>query len=173
MKEQGRDRENLVEEIVARLNAIGQRKLVTQWVPVSDAQAAEESFFKINQAATPLDPTEKIILRTRTTASSIAARAISKGGTGHAYWAHFGRENRIKIPALAKAISDMLFEPPIKSGTLHQQDAPLGGVGYNVLQMSFELVNRLNSVPTMRANMAASKIAEMVDHDGSVTVNYL
>lgn len=172
-KEQGKHRDNLDDLIVARINAVGQRKLVTQWVPASDAQAAEESFFKINQAATPLDPTEKIILRTRATASSIAARAISKGGTGHAYWSHFGRENRVKIPELAKSISDMLFEPPIKSGTLSQQDAPLGGVGYNVLQMSFELVNRLNEVPKMRANMAASKIAEMEDETGDVTVKYL
>lgn len=173
LKERGKDRENAGEDIIARLNAIGQRKLVTQWVPASDAQAAEESFFKINQAATPLDPTEKIILRTRATASSIAARAIAKGGTGHAYWSHFNRENRVKIPKLAKSISDMLFDPPIRSGALSQQDAPLGGVGYNVLQMSFELVNRLNDVPAMRANMAASKIADMEDENGDVTVSYL
>lgn len=173
LEQRGRARENLAEDVTARLNAIGQRKLMTQWVPASDAQAAEESFFKINQAATALDATEKIILRTRQTASSIAARAISKGGTGHAYWAHFDEKYRNQVPELAASIHSMLFEPPIRSGALAQQDAPIGGVGYNVLQMSFELVNRLNNVQRMRSNIAAAKIEEMADEDGRTTVEYL
>ena len=73
------------DQMKARLGRLASNSFVAQWVPAVDAVGAENSFFKINQSPTPVDPVEKRILRARESASAIASRAISRGGVGHKY----------------------------------------------------------------------------------------
>ena len=47
------------------VSALNTSAFHVQWVPAHDVNAAESSFFKINQAAQPIDPTERRILRVR------------------------------------------------------------------------------------------------------------
>ena len=72
-----------------RYNNLATQYITAQWVPTVDREVAEKSFFKINEAATPINPTEKKILRSRRSASAIAARAVTRAGTGHQYWSPF------------------------------------------------------------------------------------
>lgn len=51
-------------ETIERAQRLGSRALHLQWV-TGDAKKAEDSFFKINQQATPIDPTELLILKSR------------------------------------------------------------------------------------------------------------
>src|SRR5206468_6398356 len=55
-------------EMQQRLSNLGDNSIIAQWVPATDAITAENSFFKINQAATPIDPTERRILKARRSA---------------------------------------------------------------------------------------------------------
>jgi hypothetical protein len=77
------------EHLRKRLGNLANGAFVAQWVPAVDANGAQNSFFKINQAPTPIDPTEKRILKARESAVAIATRAINRGGTGHKYWRSF------------------------------------------------------------------------------------
>ena len=47
------------EPVQKRVSNLASIALIAQWVPAGDIDAAEDAFFKINQAATPIDPTEK------------------------------------------------------------------------------------------------------------------
>ncbi|WP_404925133.1 DUF262 domain-containing protein [Mesorhizobium sp. ORM16] len=42
-----------------RFNNLANQYITAQWVPTVDRLVAEKSFFKINEAATPINPTEK------------------------------------------------------------------------------------------------------------------
>jgi hypothetical protein len=70
-----------------------------------DVARAEGSFLKINQSATPIDPTELIIIAARRKPNGIAARALLRAGTGHPYWGGFtDEENKAKVAGLAKNV---------------------------------------------------------------------
>jgi uncharacterized protein DUF262 len=92
-----------------------------QWVP-GNASQAEESFFKINELASPLDGTEKRLLRARNKPMAIAARAIIRSGRGHKYWDKFPEDNQLKVEEISTEIHDWLFKPqlitPIKTWDL-------------------------------------------------------
>ena len=149
------------------LGNLATNAIVAQWVPQVDEKAAEDSFFKINQAATPIDPTEREILKTRFTASAIAARAIVRGGAGHKYWSGFPSDVQAEIETRAKALYQALYEPPL--GTpIKTLDIPVAGRGYSALPFVYELVNWANEVPEPKA-----KIEPVKDEDGSTTVTYL
>jgi hypothetical protein len=92
------------QKITARLPRLGVVAIPVQWVPLVTAKQAENSFFKINQAATPIDSTELRILKSRSAANAIASRAIVRGGAGHKYWAAFASDLGAEIEALAKGI---------------------------------------------------------------------
>lgn len=80
--------QNLIDSVKARrLASIGQESVIIQWVTAATAKAAEDSFFKINQAAQPIDPVERRILQSLTSPNAIASRCIVRGGQGHKYWA--------------------------------------------------------------------------------------
>ncbi|WP_375454652.1 HNH endonuclease family protein [uncultured Methylobacterium sp.] len=153
-------------EIVGRLAA---NALVAQWVPQVEQSAAEESFFTINQAATPIDATEQQILRSRDRANAIASRAIVRGATGHKYWAAFPEATRIEIEEKARTIHEYLYAPPL-SAPIKTLDVPIAGKGYSALPFVYELVNWSNNVPDPPKGKHS---ALEPDIDGSATLEYL
>lgn len=155
-----------VQEMLGHLAA---NAIVAQWVPKVDEKAAEEAFFKINQAATPIDPTERLILRSRMTANAIAARAIARGGTGHKYWAGFPPSVQTEIEVEARAINAALYEPPLGDMPVKTMDIPVAGRGYSALPFIYELVNWANNAP----DLSKSKDDPAPDKDGSETLAYI
>jgi 5-methylcytosine-specific restriction endonuclease McrA len=164
-----RNPQNAAPDIQTMLGHLAVNAIVAQWVPQVDEKAAEESFFKINQAATPIDPTERIILRSRYIPNAIAARAIVRGGTGHKYWAGFPLAAQSQIESQAKAIHAALYEPPLGEQPLKTLDVPVAGRGYSALPFVYELVNWANNVP----DQSKSKTELVRDSDGSTTIAYL
>lgn len=160
--------QNASPEVQAMLGNLAANAIVAQWVPQVDEKAAEESFFKINQAATPIDPTERQILRSRATANAIAARAIVHGGTGHKYWSSFPTTTQHEIEAKAKAMYSALYEPPLGS-SIKTLDLPVAGRGYSALPFVYELVNWANDVP----DYSKSKIGMPPDSNGVETIAFL
>lgn len=158
-----------------RLSNISTNAIIAQWVPTSDAKSAEESFFKINQAATPIDATEKRILKARKSASAISARAITHAGTGHRYWLSFDDAAKAKIEEYGNTIYRALYDPPISGTPLTTLDVPVAGRGYSALPFIFDLVNLANNVNV--ADSTAKKTANdddlPEDTDGQQTLEYL
>jgi hypothetical protein len=146
--------------------------ITTQWVTTTDELAAEQSFFKINQAATPIDATERRILKSRRSPNAVAARAIVRGGAGHQYWKHYATSVQAEIVELANYIHAALYEPPISGGTITTLDLPLAGRGYATLPFVFDLVNWANDIPDPTR---AKDIDKGLDADpvGSATVEFL
>jgi len=162
------------EKLRKRLSNLSVNHIIAQWVPATDPKSAEASFFKINQAATPIDATEKRILKARRSASAIAARAITHGGTGHKYWSSFANESRTAIERIGESIFRSLYDPPINGMPVTTLDVPVAGRGYNALPFIFDLVNEANGV--MVADTSTKKaIKETLpdDLDGSITLAYL
>jgi len=164
--------QNARPEIQARLSNLAVNSIIAQWVPSVDERAAEDSFFKINQAATPIDPTERRILKARHAPNAVAARAIVRGGTGHKYWAKYAEETRNAIESVAKQIHSALYEPPIGDLPIKTIDLPLAGRGYNALPFVFDLVNWANSIPDPTKTIDIDKPLAP-DGDGTHTVQYL
>jgi hypothetical protein len=160
--------QNAPPDIQEKIGNLAANALVAQWVPKVDEQAAEDAFFKINQAATPIDPTERLILRSRVAANAIAARAIARGGTGHKYWSIFPHIIQEQIETEAKAIHASLYEPAIGDLPIKTMDLPAAGRGYNTLPFIYELVNWANDVPD-----PGNKDKPVPDTDGSKTVSYI
>jgi hypothetical protein len=163
------------DEMKTRLSNLGDANLIAQWVPTNDAAAAEDSFFKINQAATALDATETRILKARRSASAIASRAVMNAGTGHKYWSSFPSDTiKEQIEALGDKIYRAIYEPPITSAPLNTLDVPLAGKGYNALPFIFELVNQTNKVEIPDATAKRKKAAmPPIDESGETTLAYL
>lgn len=135
--------DKLVVESAMRLGTLG---LQLQWVK-GDAEKAENSFFKINQQATPIDPTELKLLKARKQSNALAARAIIRSGTGHKYWSKFNSENQNLIEEIAQEIHAILFMPSLNT-PIKTLDLPVAGRGYagQSLQLIFELINIINNV---------------------------
>lgn len=154
-------------EVADRAKVMGWAEVPAQWIRNASHDKAEKAFFRINQGGTKIDRTEKLILAARRSAPGMAARAIIRGGTGHAYWKDFSREVALDIERLGGAIHTLLFNPslhlPIKT-----LDVPLAGQGYgpSTLPFIFDLVTLVNRV-------SLKTFSEGVDEDGSITVDYL
>ncbi|HEX7850409.1 MAG TPA: DUF262 domain-containing protein [Sphingomonas sp.] len=153
------------EKIRERVGMMNSNSFVAQWVPAVDATGAENSFFKINQAPTPVDPIEKRILRARHSAAAIATRAINRGGVGHKYWSDFDGLVQQEIEEVGKAIYDALYLPPMGGLPIKTSDVPVGGRGYSSLPFVFDLVNLINGV--------GAKDPLVKDPDGLTTVRYM
>jgi hypothetical protein len=164
------------EKIKARLGRLGILGIPVNWVPAASAKQAEDSFFKINQAATPIDDTELRILKARDTPSAIASRAIARGGAGHQYWKAFPEAAQQEIVALARKIHAALYEPPLEK-PIKSLDLPVAGSGYGSLPFIFDLVNISNDVAipdsTKKGKGAKEKEKLPSDTDGTLTVKYL
>lgn len=155
------------------LRRMGAGAIEVQWVTAADAKAAEASFFKINQAAQPIDPTERRILQTRRSPDAIAARCIARGAKGHKYWGGFDDNIRTSIEDLGESIFKALYDPPLNT-PVTTSDVPIAGKGYNVLPFVFELVNVANGIP-LPTSASAKKIPDPLpdDEDGQITVDFL
>ena len=163
--------------------AIAQRlssmPIYLQWVP-GDANNAEKSFFKINESASPIDKTEKRLLKARKKPCAIAARAIIRAGTGHKYWDKFNTDNQTKIEELSKEINKWLFDPKLKT-PVKTLDIPLAGKSYNAQtqELVLNIVNFSNDIKIIDK----SAIKDDEDYpessfpdesgDGSDTITYL
>ena len=153
------------DKVKERLGMMNSNSFIAQWVPAVDAIGAENSFFKINQAPTPVDPVEKRILRGRRSAIAIATRAINRGGSGHKYWSEFSIENQAKIESEGKSVYDSLYLPPLGGLPVKTSDVPVGGRGYSSLPFIFDLLSLVNGV--------GAKQTLPADQDGNLTISYL
>jgi hypothetical protein len=157
-----------------RLSNLAVNSIIAQWVPASDVKSAEDSFFKINQAATPIDPTERRILKARNSPNALAARAITHAGSGHKYWNSFNSSIQASIEAIGSTIYHSLYDPAINSKTITTLDVPIAGRGYNALPFVFDLVNECNE-QNVADTTTKKDIKENlpVDIDGNLTLKYL
>lgn len=152
-------------DIKDRARKLGALAIQLQWVAGS-SKKAEDSFFKINQKASPIDQTEIRILEARKKPHGIAARAIMRSGRGHKFWSNFSSENQSRIEELAREIHDTLFSPPLQN-PIKTLDLPIGGKQNSATALSLVLdfimiVNNVNN---------KSNIPD--DPDGKQTINYL
>jgi hypothetical protein len=124
-----------------------------QWVR-GDSSKAEASFFKINEQASPINDTEKKLLKSRKKPNAIAARAIIRSGTGHKYWSKFDSIKQTEIENLSKEINEVLFTPKLQT-PIKTLDVPLAGRGYSsqTLTLILDLINITNSI-TQESNLA-------------------
>jgi hypothetical protein len=149
-----------------------------QWIP-GNADKAEKSFFKINESAAAIDPTEKRLLFARKKPSGLAARAIIRSGSGHKYWQKFSEENQEKIVSLSKDISDWLFNPQIET-PVKTLDVPLAGKSYSAgtMELILNVVNFSNGLKIVDKSHVkkTEKFPENIaddETDGSRTIEYL
>ena len=160
------------EKIKSRLTKMAVVGVPVNWVPAVTAKQAEDSFFKINQAATPIDETELRILKARDSASAISSRAIARGGAGHQYWKEFTPAVQAEIVAHAKKIHGALYDPPLEK-PLKSLDLPVAGSGYGSLPFIFDLVNISNGVSVPDSTKKSNKETLPPDADGALTLQYL
>lgn len=152
-------------EIVERAKSLGTLAIQVQWVE-GDAEKAEQSFFKINQQAVPIDRTELKILKARKLANGLAARAIIRSGLGHKYWSKFPEEKQNEIQLLGKEINEILFQPRFKS-PVKTLDLPIAGKisSSQSLALILDFINIVNEVN--------SKESLEPDEDGNDTIKFL
>jgi Protein of unknown function DUF262 len=148
----------------ARVQRLAINALDVQWVRADTALAAENSFFKINDSATPLDKTERLIIKARQSPVAIASRAVANSGTGHIYWSKFDPEIRTGIATLSAQIHSALFDPPL-SEPIKTLDIPVAGHGYNTLTLIFNIVCNANGIPFADLK-AAARDPKLVQKDG-------
>ena len=152
-------------EIVKNAKNLGALAIQLQWVE-GDSTKAENSFFKINQQAAPIDKTELTLLKTRRYPNSITARAIIRGGKGHKYWSQFESTVQNEIQRLAEDINNVLFNPKLNT-PIRTLDIPIGGKLYaaSTLPLILDFVNISNEI--------TSKTQLEDDKDGLETIKYL
>jgi|694.fasta_scaffold79821_1 hypothetical protein len=154
--------------IVKQAKSLGVLALPLQWVR-GDAKKAEQSFLRINQKPTSIDPTELEIIVNRNKPNAIAARAVIRAGSGHKFWNSFEEENSKQTEKLAKEIHKMFFDPPIRT-PIKTIDLPMAGEGYSPagLRTVYEFVNLVNeSRTTKQVELLAN------DQEGTATVGFL
>lgn len=152
--------------IVELAKSLGALAIQLQWVQ-GDSSKAEASFFKINQQASPIDPTELRVLKARKQPNGIAARAIVRSGKGHKYWSAFSEGNQAKIQDIAKEINEILFNPELDN-PIKTLDLPIGGRLYaeQSLPLILDFINIVNDVVPLGHNLDP-------DLDGNETIRFL
>lgn len=116
---------NHSKKIADQARNLGSLAVQLQWVE-GDISKAEDSFFKINQQAAPIDKTELKLLQDRRKPTSVAARAIIRSGYGHKYWSKFSAARQKQIRALATEVYTALFAPPLVN-PIKTLDLPIAG----------------------------------------------
>lgn len=148
-------------EIVQYAKNLGALSVQLQWVE-GDAAKAENSFFKINQQAAPIDKTELRLLKERTKPFSIAARAIIRSGKGHKYWSNFKNDIQDQIQIHAREINEILFSPSLKT-PIRTLELPLAGKIYSAAALPL-VVDMIGII---------SDVANEKDDTGSATIEVL
>lgn len=140
------NRQSAPPEMLERASRLGALSLQLQWV-TGDSKKAEQSFFRINQEAVPIDPTELRLLKARSKPNAMAARAIIRAGGGHKYWSRFNSDHKDEIESIAKELNDALFSPELRT-PIKTLDVPVAGKGYSArtLSLVFDLVNVSNGI---------------------------
>ncbi|MBV17823.1 MAG: hypothetical protein CMO05_10180 [Thalassospira sp.] len=153
-------------DILATAQKLGFLSLQVQWVK-GPPEKAEQSFFTINQKATPISDTELSLLKSRRKPQAMASRAIVRSGRGHKYWAKFSDEIKSEIENLSLEVNSAMFSPTVKN-PIKTLDLPLAGKGYSTrsLPLVFDLVRLAN-------NYIGSNSTVDDDVDGSLTVKFL
>lgn len=169
-----------------RAKALGSLAVQLQWVS-GNSDSAEQSFFKINQSATPINTTELRLLEERNEPNCIAARAIIRGGAGHKYWSKFDENKQREIEETAKNISKALFRPPLHQ-PIKTLDLPIGGELYasQTLPLILGFVNIVNDISDIQTNTKRSEeilevpkiktseqIAQKLEEASITTIMYL
>jgi Protein of unknown function DUF262/HNH endonuclease len=133
-------------KILERARNLGALGIQLQWVE-GDASKAEASFFKINQKAAPIAPTEIRLLEARKTPNGVAARAINRSGNGHKYWSEFSQQKQQEIENIAQEIHQLIFEPKLKN-PIKTLDLPIVGnlSSADKLELILEFVNIVNDI---------------------------
>ncbi len=133
-------------EVVKYAKNLAALAIQLQWVE-GDASKAENSFFKINQQAAPIDKTELKLLQSRKKPNSIAARAIIRSGKGHKYWSSFSDTTQKEIQEIAQEINHILFEPKLQT-PIKTLDIPIGGklASAQALSLVLDFVNIVNNI---------------------------
>ena len=141
-----RNAEKADEQVLQRAQRLASLAIQLQWVK-GNAEKAEDSFFKINQHAAPINSTELRLLKSRKKPNAIAARAIIRAGSGHKYWSKFEEESKTEIVRNAKIINDLLFTPKLNT-PIKTLDIPLAGKSYSPqsLALILDLVDITNNV---------------------------
>ncbi|HEX6562085.1 MAG TPA: DUF262 domain-containing protein, partial [Nitrososphaera sp.] len=152
-------------DIVTRARNLGVLAVQLQWV-YGDAQKAENSFFKINQEASPIDDTEFSLLKARKQPNGLYARAIIRSGKGHKYWSKFETAKQSMIESLAQSVNDVLFAPPYKT-PLKTLDLPIAGKK-NSSRASALILDFVNMV-----NKVGKDTQLPPDQDGEKTIEFL
>ncbi|WP_367388755.1 HNH endonuclease [Lewinella sp. LCG006] len=158
---------NSHQEHIRRANNTGVNAIQVQWV-VGDAKKAENSFFKINQKASKIDPTELKLLESRKKPNCISARAIIRAGKGHKYWSNFSAENQNSIQQLASEINRIFFTPQLRT-PVKTMDIPIGGKvsSAQTLPLILEFINQVNHIPVDFKDTLSDDI------DGMSTISHL
>ncbi|TCO79097.1 HNH endonuclease family protein [Marinisporobacter balticus] len=138
--------EKVSKYVAERAKGLGALALQVQWVE-GNSKKAEESFFKINQQAAPIHPTELMLIKSRKKANGVAARAVIRSGKGHKYWSIFGTEKQYEIQKLATEIHTLLFRP-IYETPIKTLDLPIGGKIFSNdgLTLVYETINIVNEI---------------------------
>jgi hypothetical protein len=152
-----------------RVQNVLTRALDHQWVE-GTPEVAETSFFKINSQGTPLDDVEEMLLRNRTKAIAIAARAILRAGTGNKYWSKFSPDKQKKIEYAAEDFHELLFDPEADLA-VRTVELPIGGTVSPVNALSL-LVDFLTIASTTQSQ-PRSLVKDKPDEDGSDTLAVL
>ena len=153
-----------------RATAVASRPMFVQQV-VGTPKTAEDSFFAINTQGTPLDDTEKYLIRNRDTPVAIGARAIVRSGSGHSYWSTFSQENQREIIALSGDLFRILFQPEA-TNPLRSIDLPLGGSASPVDALAL-LIDFLTVVNSPDINKLREPKDFGSDADGQKTISVL
>ena len=125
------------------------RQIVVQEI-VGGSQKAEDSFFKINQQAAPITPTELALIGARKKAYGIATRALIRAGTGHKFWGQFSDLVQGRIEAISGEVYSLLFKPPLSNPIHVGLDLPIGGRGYSTEAVSLVLAFVASTSPRPR-----------------------
>ncbi|WP_337528860.1 DUF262 domain-containing protein [Zhenhengia sp.] len=159
--------EKVSKYISEKAKGLGALALQVQWVE-GNSQKAEESFFKINQQAAPIHPTELMLIKSRKKANGVAARAIIRSGTGHKYWSIFGEDKQTTIQELAEEIHELLFRPTYET-PIKTLDLPIGGKIFSNdgLTLVYETINIINNI----TDKDIDDIKE--DINGDETIKYM
>jgi len=170
IKQAGRFPENSPPEKVHQASRLSFREIDAQWIRSASVDQARAAFFRINQGGTKIEATELKILKAGNSPLAVSSRAITRSGTGHAYWSSFSDEaSRAEVPKLGGEIYKALFEPPLNL-PIKTLDVPLAGLGYgaHVLPFVFDLVSTANGL-----SQRAAPVNDPADDEGLATVDML
>lgn len=87
---------------------LGALAIQVQWVS-GDASKVEDSFLKINQSATEINPAELELIQNRDKAFAIAARAVIRAGKGYQYWSAFTEKEQKTILDISMKVHSIMF----------------------------------------------------------------